>query len=392
MKLSTLVAIAASLVSYANGFEIKDFFENGAQEQKQPSLEELWGADLQISGIHTFAHLPFEKCLVEPGLDYDIAILGVPFDTATSYRPGARFGPAGLRTASRRMNAKYGTFDYRNDIDPFDSWAKIIDCGDIPVTPMDNVVALKQMTLGYEQLFKHPSTKASIKVPRIISLGGDHSITLAALRALHKEHGKITLLHFDSHIDTWIPKKTQGYWDSNTEFTHGSMLWMAHEEGLLSDDSNMHIGIRTKIKSLEDYKDDDAQGYERIFADEIFSLGVEGISQRILNRVDPDSPVYISIDIDVLDPAYAPGTGTPEIGGLLSREMLYILRKLEGLNLVGGDLVEVAPAYDNNEVTALAGANFVYQLMSNMVKRELSNKSVEEKEFQHLNDRFINVQ
>ncbi len=147
------------------------------------------------------------------------------------------------------------------------------------------------------------------------------------------------------------------------------MLWMAYEEGLLKHKSNVHVGLRSRLTNIEDYEDDDAQGFYRIHADDIMEEGLNRIAEQIIERVPKDGPVYISVDIDVIDPGLAPGTGTPEVGGFLTRELIYLIRKLENLNVVGADLVEVSPAFDHAEITALAGSQIVYELITNMVKK-----------------------
>ncbi|KAH3901353.1 related to agmatinase [Saccharomycodes ludwigii] len=342
-----------------------------------PTLEDIWDQDWPYQGVETFAHLPHTKCLLHPDVEFDIGIIGVPFDTATTYRPGARFGPSAIRKGSQRQNSLRG-FNFRADINPYTSWAKVIDCGDIPVTPMDNDIALKMMTKAFESLLLERngtanSTSSSGKTvlpPRLMSLGGDHSILLPILRALHKVYGRITVVHFDSHLDTWSAKTSYpGYWHSDTsEFTHGSMLWSAAKEGLLAESNNLHVGLRTRLAGWEDYDVDDDTGFTRIEADEILELGVKGMADKILSIVPKDKPVYVSVDIDVIDPGSAPGTGTMECGGFLTRELIYMLRQMENLNIVGGDVVEVAPAYDPLEITSLAGAQVAYELITNMVK------------------------
>lgn len=335
-----------------------------------PELEAKWGTDWPFSGITTFAHLETEKCLIDPTVNYDIAVVGVPFDTAVSYRPGARFGPRSVRSASMRQSSLRG-FNFRADINPYQNWAKVIDCADIPVTPMDNQLALRQMTEGYSELLARPTANKKNLIPRIVAIGGDHSIALASLRALSKLYGPVTVIHFDAHLDTWAPNKYPSTWGEPANFTHGTMFWMARQEGLLANNSCIHAGLRTRLSGVDwsDYEDDSELGFARIGSDDIFTKGTDGIIKEILERVPATAPVYLSVDIDVIDPGMAPGTGTPEVGGWQTRELIRIIRGLESLNLVGADLVEVAPAYDHAEITALAGAQIVYELVSNMVKK-----------------------
>ncbi|ODV62903.1 agmatinase [Ascoidea rubescens DSM 1968] len=340
--------------------------------KSNPSLNDLWGQSFPFAGINTFAHLPYENCLLDTNISYDIALIGYPFDTATTYRPGARFGPRAIRSASQRINS-LRSLNFRAGLNPFIQWANIIDCGDVPITPMDNAIALNQMTMGYnELLFKRQTSSSNpVSFPRLIMLGGDHSITLSALRNLYKIYGKLSIIHFDSHLDDWSPDKYPSFWHSKQSmFTHGSMLWMASKEGLLSNSSNVHAGIRTRLTDWSDYTDDDNQGFTRIEADDIFKHknGLDYIINKILSTIPNHHPVYISVDIDVLDPSAAPGTGTPEPGGWLTRELIHIIRGIDSLNIVGADIVEVAPQYDHAEITAKAAVQVVYELITSMVK------------------------
>ncbi|KAI9047921.1 hypothetical protein LZ554_007723 [Drepanopeziza brunnea f. sp. 'monogermtubi'] len=342
---------------------------------KEEELERKWGFEWAFNGVNSFAHLEHVKCLTKPETRFDIGILGVPFDTAVSYRPGARFGPRAIRAASSRQTSFRG-FNARASINPYSSWATILDCGDIPVTPVDNAMALTQMTAAYLELGHRPALSPSLRFPKIISLGGDHSLALAALRGLNRVHGQpIAVLHFDAHLDTWHPAKYPSPWRSpQSDFNHGSMFWIASREGLVANGSSVHAGLRTRLSGADwaDYEDDTSQGFLRISADDIDELGTQGVVAAIVARVGTDAPVYLSVDIDVLDPGLAPGTGTPEAGGWTSRELIRILRGVEGLNVVGADIVEVAPAYDGaGEQTALAAAQVAYEILTSMVKRGL---------------------
>ncbi|CCH42982.1 putative agmatinase 1 [Wickerhamomyces ciferrii] len=349
------------------------------QLESQPSLEELWGSDWTFTGPLSFAKLPYKKCLITPNESFDIGIIGMPFDTAVTYRPGARFGPRALRIASSRQSKSQG-FNFRAGLNPYESWAKVLDCGDVPITPMDNEVALRQMDEGYKELLKRETESSEgDQIPRLIMLGGDHSILLSSLRNLYQKYGKINVIHFDSHLDTWSPKKYSSYWKSQ-EFTHGSMLWMANEEGLIND-KNVHVGLRSRLTGWEDYNEDDSQGWLRIHSDEIMEpAGLQRIAQKIKSRLPHDEPVYISVDIDVLDPSVAPATGTIEPGGLLTRELIYLIRSLEDFNIVGADLVEVSPSYDHAEITATAGSQIIYEILTNMIKKGPLNLIKKEKQ------------
>ncbi|KAL8709231.1 MAG: hypothetical protein Q9220_005974 [cf. Caloplaca sp. 1 TL-2023] len=339
-------------------------------------------ADSVFSGISTFGRLPYYPCLASDDEKFDIAFIGAPFDTGTSYRPGARFGPSGIRQGSRRLNL-YGGYNVPLDANPFNSWAKVLDCGDIPVTSYDNAYAIQQIEQGHNQLLvRRPFTNAHVKgpsksgrtLPRIITLGGDHTITLPLLRSVVAAYGPISVIHFDSHLainsDTWRPRVFGGAPTAQAAINHGTYFYHAHAEGLLANDTNIHAGIRTTLSGLSDYDNDGYCGFEIVEAREIDSIGTAGIIKKIRERVGVERPVYLSIDIDTLDPAYAPATGTPETGGWSTRELRTILRGLEGINFVAADIVEVAPAYDTNaELTTMAAADTLFEVMTMMVKR-----------------------
>ena len=280
--------------------------------------------------------------------DYDIAVLGVPFDGGTSYRPGARFGPLAVRQAARTLRPGYHV---ELGVAPLEV-VQIVDAGDVTVTPYDITEACTQIQNRVQEVMGDRGR-------RIVSIGGDHTIALPNLRALHRRHGPIALVHFDAHLDTW-----DTYF--NAPVTHGTIFRRAFEEGLLVEDHSIHIGIRGPVYDRMDLTDDARMGFQIIRAGDLDVIGNEAAVDTIRRRVG-DLPVYLSIDIDVLDPAFAPGTGTPESGGLTARELLRILRKLNGLNLVGADVVEVAPAYDHAEITSVAAATLVFDLLTLMV-------------------------
>lgn len=306
--------------------------------------------------------------------------------------PGARFGPRAIRAASLRQTS-FRSFNPRALINPYQSWARLLDCGDVPLTPFSNEIALEQMTQAYLTLGQpnhrehhndssspaSSSSSSPYKHPKLISLGGDHSLALPALRALSKIHkSPIRVLHFDAHLDTWDPEAYPSHWGI-TPFTHGSMFHLAHTEGLLSNTTSkpsVHAGLRTRLSGtdLADNEDDTRQNWVRYTADDVDDLGTKGIIAGIMDTLGTEDPVYLSVDIDVLDPAFAPGTGTPEPGGWTTRELIRVLRGVEGLNLVGADVVEVAPAYQGaGEETALAAAQVVYEIATSMVKRGLTD-------------------
>ncbi|CAK5267416.1 unnamed protein product [Mycena citricolor] len=344
-------------------------------------------ADSIFSGITTFAKLPWVQCLGrESDIPFDIAFLGAPFDTATSYRPGARFGPSGIREGSRRLTL-YGGYNVPLKINPFKSGLRIVDCGDIPVTPYDNKHAIQQIEDGHKALLQRqafsPLGNSSLTGqplfpfsldgkhhPRIITLGGDHTIVLPLLRSINSVYGKISVIHFDSHLGKLNFARTSRHGSPRCRHVEAlSLRWRAERPG--RDQPRHHGAIRTTLSGPEDYENDDASGFQRIEAREIDTLGTAGIISKIRDTVG-DGPVYLSIDIDSIDPAFAPATGTPETGGWSTRELRTILRGLEGLHIVSADIVEVAPAYDTNaELTTMAAADILFEVMSVMAKTPL---------------------
>ncbi|KAL3421017.1 Guanidinobutyrase [Phlyctema vagabunda] len=378
---STLVCLVAlSLASTATS-ALPDQEQQRVLEDSEPSLntkeqlERKWGFNWGFSGISTFGHLEHFKCLTEPDKKFDIGIIGAPFDTASSFRSGSRFGPRSIRAASARhaVSRAYNPFFGLN---PYSNWAKVIDCGDIPVTPFDNALAMQQMTEAFTELGLREGT-APGSMPKLIILGGDHLVALPALRALKTVHNEpVALLHFDSHLDTLRPSVYPQAWPSKqADFNHGTVFWNAYTEGLLRNDS-VHAGINTRLSGadLGDYDSDDEMGFLRISAAAVDDIGTKGVIDLINNKIEPHVKVYLSIDIDVLDPAFAPGTGAPEPGGWTTRELLKILRGCSHLNIVGADIVEVAPAYDSaGSDTAFVAAGLAYEIISGMVKNGLES-------------------
>jgi len=256
----------------------------------------------------------------------------------------------------------------------------VLDCGDIPVTSYDNAYAIEQIEKGHYSILNRapkthpeepsPFTKSGKTLPRVITLGGDHTITLPLLRSINRAYGPVSVIHFDSHLDTWRPKVFGGEPSPQASINHGTYFYHAANEGLLANHSNIHAGIRTTLSGPSDYDNDGYCGFEIVEAREIDTIGVKGIVERIRKRVGHKTPVYLSIDIDTLDPAFAPATGTPETGGWSTRELRTIIRGLVGLNLVAADIVEVAPAYDTNaEHTTMAAADILYEVMTLMVMK-----------------------
>ncbi|KAL7409859.1 arginase family-domain-containing protein [Mrakia frigida] len=360
--------------------------------------------DLSFSGPVTFAHLPFESCLNEPETEVDVAVLGIPYDLSVSYRPGARFGPNAIRQGSRRQLPARG-WNIALSHNPYQSGARVIDCGDVPTTPYDPAAAIDQIEAAYDTLLHRPtparddslgtsffdqiSPKTGRAHPRIVSLGGDHTIALPILRSLNKVWGPVSVIHFDAHIDTWNPARYPGASSLQSNINHGTFVswlslsflrltdlfsirlactqfWKAYEEGLLRGNSSIHAGIRTRLTGPQDLEDDITAGFHLISTMEIDDYGgVDAIIKRIRDRVGTTNPVMLSFDIDVIDPSMAPATGTPESGGWTTREVRRILHGLRGLNFVAFDLVEVSPAYDTNaELTGIAAADIIFDMLS----------------------------
>ncbi len=294
----------------------------------------------RFAGPATFARLP----RMDEVRRADVAVVGVPFDSGVSYRPGARFGPAAVRDASRLLrpyNPAQGT-------SPF-AQTQVADAGDIACNPFDIAEAVRAVQDGVAALAE--------RADRVVTLGGDHTIALPLLRELHARVGEpIALVHFDAHLDTWDTYFGAAY-------THGTPFRRAFEEGLLAEGACAHVGTRGPLYARADLDDDARMGFGIVTSDDFQRRSVDDISAYLVDRVG-DRPVYVSVDIDVLDPAHAPGTGTPEAGGLTSRELLAVVRNLAGRHLCGADVVEVAPAYDHAQITAVAASHTVYELVT----------------------------
>ncbi|MEX5272283.1 agmatinase, partial [Kocuria sabuli] len=291
------------------------------------------------AGLGTFARLPRTDEVART----DIAVVGVPFDAGVSYRPGARFGSHHVRESSRLLRP----YNPAQNFSPF-AHTQVADAGDIVANPFDIGEAITAIETQARELMGEDT--------RLVAIGGDHTIALPLLRAVVARHGKVALLHFDAHLDTW-----DTYFGA--EYTHGTPFRRAFEEGLLDTDAVCHVGIRGPLYGRQDLDDDAAFGFGIVSSADVMRLGVDAVVAHLRERVG-DRPVYVSLDIDVLDPAHAPGTGTPEAGGMTSREVLEILRGLRGTQVVGADVVEVAPAYDHAEITGVAAAHVVYELIT----------------------------
>jgi len=293
----------------------------------------------RFAGPPTYALLPRRDQVSH----CDVAVLGVPFDGGTSYRPGARFGPAAVRQGSRLLRPYHPGLA----VAPFGT-QQVADAGDIACNPFNIAEAVAQVEAGAAALLDGAG--------HLLAIGGDHTIALPLLRVTRARFGPVALVHFDAHLDTW-----DTYFGAPV--THGTPFRRAAEEGLFLDEHSMHVGLRGPVYAASDLTSDAELGFRSVQAMELERIGVDGVVARIRERV-ADAPLYLSIDIDVLDPAHAPGTGTPEAGGLTSRELLGILRGLAGLPLAGADVVEVAPAYDHAEMTTVAAAHICYELLA----------------------------
>ncbi|MGW9402956.1 agmatinase [Arthrobacter sp. NPDC055585] len=296
----------------------------------------------RYAGAATYARLP-RLDQVEKA---DVAVVGVPFDTGVSYRPGARFGGNHIREASRLLRP----YNPAQDTSPFAN-LQVADAGDLAVNPFNIDEAIETIQAGALDLTEGGT--------RLLTLGGDHTIALPLLRAAAERAGEpVAMLHFDAHLDTW-----DTYFGA--EYTHGTPFRRAVEEGILDTEAISHVGTRGPLYGKKDLEDDRRFGFGIVTSSDVFRQGVDEVVSKLRDRIG-NRPLYISVDIDVLDPAHAPGTGTPEAGGITSRELLEILRGMRGMNLIGADVVEVAPAYDHADITAVAASHVAYDLITLM--------------------------
>ncbi len=295
----------------------------------------------RYAGIRTFGRLPHVQ-LPQDGVD--VAVIGIPFDTATSFRPGARFGPEAIRSISALLRP----YNPAVDIDVFGTISSV-DAGDLLITPGNALRTTEQIDAGLQ-----PVLRAGI-VPLV--LGGDHSIVLGELRAHAAVHGPVALVLLDAHADTWDQYYGERYF-------HGTVFRRAVEEGLLDPSRSVLAGMRGPLYAAADLDVPREMGFEVIPGEELQALSPQAYGERVRRRIG-QGPVYLSFDIDVLDPAFAPGTGTPEVAGLHPREALGFIRSLCGISFCGFDVVEVSPPYDSRgEVTALHGAAIAYELLT----------------------------
>jgi agmatinase len=294
----------------------------------------------RFAGVRTFMRSPHITDLA----GVDAAVFGIPFDTATSYRTGARFGPEAIRSASALLRP-YHPVHAVNVVESL----SVVDYGDSPVSPGDI-----GRTYGQVEEAMKPLVDAGVFA---LALGGDHSVTLAELRALVRRHGPLCLVQLDAHADTWDEYFGQKYF-------HGSTFKRAVEEGLVDAGSSVQAGMRGSTYGAEDLQAAEALGFTVVPSEELRELGADAYAGLVKGKAGV-RPVFLSFDIDFLDPAFAPGTGTPEVAGFSTAEALAFLRALRGINLVGADVVEVSPAYDGaGQPTALAAANVGFELLA----------------------------
>jgi agmatinase/guanidinopropionase len=293
-------------------------------------------------GIATFGRQPHTR---EIGAA-DVAIVGVPYDGATSYRSGARLGPRAIREQSLLL------WGYNNalGVAPFEA-LRVVDFGDIDVVPVDVLATQIAIERDVKRLVSHGV--------RVVTLGGDHSISLPLLRAHAAKYGRMAVVHFDAHPDTWDAEFGEH------RYSHGTPFRRAIEEGLIDTAAYVQIGIRGPTGGSQDYADALRLGTTMITLDEALARGIAAVIEEIVSKVGRRAS-YITLDIDAVDPAFAPGTGTPEVGGFTSHQILQLVRGLAGLNVAGADVVEVSPPFDHGHITAILAANLVFEILSVM--------------------------
>jgi guanidinobutyrase len=297
------------------------------------------GNDLaRFSGPNTFMRLPAVNDL--KGLD--VAVLGIPLDIGTSWRSGTRFGPKQVRAESAMLRP----YNLGTGAAPFDS-LQVADIGDLAINTFSLSDSLRIISDSYDAILTYDAMP--------LAIGGDHSITLPILRAMARRHGPVALIHVDAHAD--VNDSMFGEKEA-----HGTVFRRAYEEGLIDPKKTYQIGLRGTGYSAEDFSEAAGWGFQQHLAQALWGRSLASLGAEIKSDVG-DAPVYITYDIDSLDPAYAPGTGTPEIGGLTTPQAMELIRAFRGLNIVGGDLVEVSPPYDPSGNTALTGANILYEML-----------------------------
>ena len=291
----------------------------------------------RFTGVPTFMRLPH---ITDPE-ELEVALVGIPFDGGTTYRSGPRFGPRHVREQSAIIRPWNPVLQ----VNPF-AKHRTADFGDLPVNPLSIEDTFRRIEKGIQPLLDAGG--------RSVCVGGDHSVSLPLLRAVGRKHGPVSLVQFDAHNDLW-----DEYFGS--KYSHGTPFRRAFEEGLLEDGSVLQVGLRGQVYSEQDFDFAREHRVKMVTAEEFHSQGI-AVVKRLLDAFRGKA-VYITLDIDVVDPAYAPGTGTPQVGGLTSVQILELVRALRGLRIVGCDLVEVSPPYDTGEITSLLAANLLFELL-----------------------------
>jgi agmatinase len=291
----------------------------------------------RFSGVPTFMRLPH----IPRTDELDIAVIGIPFDSGTTYRPGARFGPRNIRVQSAMIRPWNPVLK----VNPFAKW-RIADFGDLSINPLSIEDTYSRITKQLGDVLRART--------RTLCVGGDHSILLPILRAIHKQFGPVGFIQFDAHGDTW-----GGYFGS--PHSHGTPVKYAVEEGLISDGAALQVGIRGQVYSAEDFDFARKHKIKIITSEEFHQHGTQPVRRHL--KKFRKLPVYVTLDIDVVDPAFAPGTGTPQVGGFSSAQILDVVRSLKGLDIAGCDVVEVSPPYDHSEITSLLAANLLFELL-----------------------------
>jgi agmatinase len=291
----------------------------------------------RFTGISTFLRLPH----ITPPEELEIALIGIPFDGGTTYRPGPRFGPRHVRAQSAIIRP----WNPILKLNPFAKY-RVADFGDLPVNPLSIEDTFRRIEQGITPVLDAGA--------RCLCVGGDHSISLPILRAVAKKHGPVCLIQFDAHNDLW-----DEYFGS--KYSHGTPFRRAFEEGLLQDGGVLQVGLRGQVYGEGDFDFARAHKVRMVTAEEFHKKGMAPVLRHL--KAFRRKPVYITLDIDSVDPAFAPGTGTPQVGGFSSAQILELVRALRGLDIVGADLVEVSPPYDNGELTSLLAANLLFELL-----------------------------
>ena len=309
------------------------------KEMQMPN-QPISGNDLaRFAGPQTFMRLP--EATSPEGLD--VCFMGIPMDIGTSWRSGTRFGPKQIRQESAMIRP----YNLQTGAAPFDS-LQMADLGDVPINTFSLADSLKIIEAAYDKLHGYKVLPAT--------MGGDHSLTLPILRSIAKKHGPVALVHIDAHAD--VNDEMFGERE-----THGTVFRRAYEEGLLVPELVFQVGLRGTGYTAEDFSEAAGWGFNIITAPEIWHKSLTPLGNEIREAIG-DHPCYVTYDIDSLDPAYAPGTGTPEIGGLTTPQAMELIRAMNGLNIVGFDMVEVSPMYDTSGNTALTAANLMFEILS----------------------------